>query len=61
MERFARAKKKVAEIQRLTLCAEGAGTEAGEAAGAGQMQDMGKMRDCLRAIRKLSCELLEEL
>lgn len=61
VERFARAKKTVAEIERLTLSAEGQGTEAGEGTGTGQIQDMQKLQGCLQSIRKLSHELLEEL
>lgn len=67
VERFTRAKKTVAEIERLTLFAqrwEDTGRETHESAGSGQILDMGKgqdMQQCLQAIRKLAHELLEEL
>ena len=44
VERFARAKKTVAEIERLTV-----------------LEDPGKMRENLKAIRLLSGKLLEEI
>ena len=59
VERFTKAKKTVAEIERLTLSAqysEKADEEADERADATQAQG-----ECLRAIRKLAQELLEEL
>lgn len=63
VERFAKAKKTVAEIERLTLSAGEAGEEADEKAGAlqmrGEAQDM--LQDRLQTIRRLSHELLEEL
>lgn len=61
VERFTRAKKTVAEIERLTLSAERpkeSGGEAGIKAGNVEAQEM---QERLRAIRKLSHELLEEL
>ena len=61
VERFARAKKTVAEIERLTLCAERpeeTGAEAGEEAGGMELR---KMQESLQAVRRLSHELLKEL
>ena len=61
VERFARAKKTVAEIERLTLCAERpeeTGAEAGEKADGMELR---KMQESLQAVRRLSHELLKEL
>lgn len=57
VERFARAKKTVAEIEKLTLPVE-APEEPGEKPGAGELR---RMQNRLQVIRKLSRELLEEL
>ncbi len=75
VERFAKAKKTVAEIERLTFCTEcleEADGETGEMAGKGADKKSGgmetpqvagaqKMQTRLQAIRRLSHELLEEL
>lgn len=57
VERFARAKKTVAEIERLTGSAECREETGGKA----DTVEMREMRNRLRAIRKLSRELLEDL
>nr|WP_304578003.1 YlxM family DNA-binding protein [uncultured Acetatifactor sp.] len=61
VERFARAKKTVTEIEKLTLPVEAPeepGGEPGEKPAAGELR---RMRKRLQVIRKLSRELLEEL
>ena len=57
VERFARAKKTVAEIERLTGSAE----YREETGGKADTVEMREMRNRLQAIRKLSRELLEDL
>lgn len=64
VERFTRAKKTVAEIERLTLSAEypeEVDKETDEEPGTVDRQNLQKMRSSLQSIRKLSHELLEEL